>query len=375
MGLGLTVDTVGTTDTTPPPPPPPVSLITVDGFPTLDNVVQGAQEITFTLSGPPGFAGSYVIDASEQVATATGPVNDTVPTLSGASGPGEVLSCDGGLWAFDPDHGVPEYSFQWRRAGTDIPGATEQDYAQDVADAGEEITCQVSATQSVGARSVLSAPMTLDPASGQAPPPLLERVGTDFYADNDVSTDASITVDLSTYGAGDTVLIFTGPGEYVEPGKLSVDGAAATKISSDVGGLFGARQSAFSFELQAPGNAAAVIATIDGNVTNSRIFAVYVVRGFTISQVVSDTRGSGSAPLSTELTVTSPVNAVLSCAVGLTWSQATWSGVSEDETEVLTGDSISTAQVRDVAPGNVTPSVALDTDGRTALISVLLEGS
>lgn len=137
--------------------------------------------------------------------------------------------------------------------------------------------------------------------------------------------------------------------------------------------MFGSRHSAFRFDLTGPGNAAAVIATQNGNTQNSRVFAVYAMRGYDIAEVRSVARNSGTAALETALTVTSPMNAVLSCAMGLTWGQATWSVLTEDSTEVLTGDSVSTASALDLPIGTVTPSVTLDTNGRAALTSVLLE--
>lgn len=229
MGLGMTTGAILSSDAAPGPLPPPVALTTVNGFPALENVVFGEADITFTLAETSAFAGSHVVDASEQVLIANGPVNEVAPGLNGVSGLGEVLTCDGGLWAFDPDHGSPEYSFQWLRGGISIPGAMGQTYTQVAADSGQELSCLVTASQAIGARSALSAGLV----PGQQPGGLLERVGGAFYADNTVSTNANITVDLSPYGAGDTLLVFTGAGEFVADGDMSVDGVAATKISTD----------------------------------------------------------------------------------------------------------------------------------------------
>lgn len=364
LGLAISLDTP-LLDL--PPPPAPVSLITVDGFPTLDNVILGAAGITFTLAGTSSFAGDHVIDPAEQTQTATGPVNEVLPALTGTPGTGEELICDGGLWAFDPDEGVPSYTFQWHRDGVDIAGATARTYTQTLADAGTALSCSVTASQPVGARTASSADMSVPGVA------MLERVGVDFYHDNTAGTEGTVTVDLSAYGAGDTILIFTGPGEYVAQGNLTLDGVAATKISSDQSGNTGARNSAFTITLSGSGSANAQIQTLNGSMTNFRAFAVYALRAYAVTGVSHDFRNSGSAPLSTSLTVTAPGNAVLSCVVGLTWDATTWVAVSEDETEALSGESLGTARALNVPTGTIQPEVSTNAAGRAALISVLLE--
>lgn len=349
------------------PPPAPISLITVDGFPALENVVYGASEITFTLAGTSAYAGDHVIDATEQGQTATGPVNEVPPVVNGFTGVGAQLNCDGGLWAFDPDEGVPDYAFQWRRDGVDIPGATAQAYTQSGDDAGHALSCVVTASQPVGSRSIGTNTVSM-PAFA-----MIERVGSDFLSDNAAGTEGSVTVDLSAYRTGDTILIFAGPGEYVAQGNLTLDGVAATKISTDQFGNTGACQSAFALTLTDPGNATAQIQTLNGTSHNFRAFAVYAMRGYVPTEVSADYRNSGGAGLTTSLTVSNASNAILCCVTGVVWDSATWSAVTLEETETLTGETMSTALAVDVPVGAILPAVNTNTSGRAALISVLLE--
>lgn len=74
------------------------------------------------------------------------PANTIVPAISGTAQVPNVLTCDGGSWT-----GSPTITFQWKRGGVNIAGATTSTYALAVADVGANITCAVSATNTTGA--------------------------------------------------------------------------------------------------------------------------------------------------------------------------------------------------------------------------------
>ena len=80
------------------------------------------------------------------------PVNTGLPTISGGTSPGDVLSTTLGTWSASGE----TYSFQWRRDGAPIGGATASSYTIVVADDGSTIDCQVTATNSGGSATATS---------------------------------------------------------------------------------------------------------------------------------------------------------------------------------------------------------------------------
>ncbi len=82
----------------------------------------------------------------------------------GHSGPlNQQLTCSPGIWAPDlPSYHLyraPEsFAYQWRRDGTDIGGATANQYT---ASARGSYTCRVTATNHAGSATQTSAPVTI----------------------------------------------------------------------------------------------------------------------------------------------------------------------------------------------------------------------
>jgi surface protein len=85
------------------------------------------------------------------------PVNTVAPVISGSTALGGVLSSTTGTW-----NGIPTitYAYQWRRGSTDIPSATSSNYTLVAADSAQNITCRVTATNSVGSGNVISNTIT-----------------------------------------------------------------------------------------------------------------------------------------------------------------------------------------------------------------------
>lgn len=74
------------------------------------------------------------------------PINIASPVISGLLTIGSLLSCTTGTWLNSPT----SYSYQWRRDGVNIGGATSNTYTLVTADAGCDITCKVTAVNSYG---------------------------------------------------------------------------------------------------------------------------------------------------------------------------------------------------------------------------------
>lgn len=69
------------------------------------------------------------------------PVNSVAPAITGTETEGEDLTCSSGTWS-----NTPSYAYQWKRSGVAISGATAATHTLVTADAGETLTCVVSAT-------------------------------------------------------------------------------------------------------------------------------------------------------------------------------------------------------------------------------------
>lgn len=85
------------------------------------------------------------------------PANLSAPVITGSLPVGSVLACAVGAWSGYPP---PAYTFQWRRAGVDISGATSSTYTTVSGDIGQATTCRVTATNSQGSASATSNSLT-----------------------------------------------------------------------------------------------------------------------------------------------------------------------------------------------------------------------
>lgn len=78
---------------------------------------------------------------------ASPPVNTVAPVASGTARVGQTLSCTDGTWTGDA---TISYTYQWRRGGSNIGGATANTYLVTVADMGYAIDCMVTGTNTAG---------------------------------------------------------------------------------------------------------------------------------------------------------------------------------------------------------------------------------
>jgi hypothetical protein len=88
------------------------------------------------------------------------PVNTALPMISGSPSVGSTLSTTDGTWTGTP---TPTFTYQWKRGGTNISGATANSYLLVSGDSGTMITATVTATNpggSVGATSTGVGPIT-----------------------------------------------------------------------------------------------------------------------------------------------------------------------------------------------------------------------
>lgn len=81
------------------------------------------------------------------------PVNTVAPTISGTNAVGNMLTATNGTWT---GTAPISYTYQWKRDGVNILSATSITYTLVQADAGYNITCQVTGTNTGGTASALS---------------------------------------------------------------------------------------------------------------------------------------------------------------------------------------------------------------------------
>lgn len=83
------------------------------------------------------------------------PVNSVAPAITGTAQEGQTLTCSTGTWS-----GSPTYTYQWKRNGNNIGGATSSTYLLVTADVGQSILCTVTATNFVGSATANSNTVT-----------------------------------------------------------------------------------------------------------------------------------------------------------------------------------------------------------------------
>ena len=146
---------------------------------------------TITVGSPPSSGCTYQITYNEtgspQTVTATllVPSNTSLPVISGSAVVGQMLSCSTGAWSFEPTG----YTYQWTRDGADIEAATSATYIVQVADAGHQLACVVTANGAAGSASAASAPVVV---AALGPGSLSDPVGLTFSGSTDQPTGAFV---------------------------------------------------------------------------------------------------------------------------------------------------------------------------------------
>ena len=81
------------------------------------------------------------------------PSNTIAPVISGATALGSVLTSTTGTWIGTP---APTFAYQWKRGATNITSATNSTYTLVVGDSAQNITCVVTATNTLGSANATS---------------------------------------------------------------------------------------------------------------------------------------------------------------------------------------------------------------------------
>jgi hypothetical protein len=87
-----------------------------------------------------------------EVTGMTAPENTLAPIVGGTAKVGQTLTCSEGTWTAS----LTSYAYKWLRDGMAIGGAESSTYTVIAADEGHSISCEVTATNALGAKSTAS---------------------------------------------------------------------------------------------------------------------------------------------------------------------------------------------------------------------------
>ena len=104
-----------------------------------------------------GYGNSVFLRTAWEVSSGVAPVNTVAPAITGKAQEGKTVTCSTGTWTGTP---TITFAFQWKRHGSNIGSATNSTYVLVLADVGDSITCQVTATNGSGSASATSNTIT-----------------------------------------------------------------------------------------------------------------------------------------------------------------------------------------------------------------------
>jgi hypothetical protein len=98
-------------------------------------------------------SGVYGTGTQLNVARAPQNLPNQTPYIVGTAKVGVTLTANEGVWRF-----MTAYSYQWKKGGVDIVGATNRAYTPVVGDVGGILTVAVTAINALGSNTALSDP-------------------------------------------------------------------------------------------------------------------------------------------------------------------------------------------------------------------------
>jgi hypothetical protein len=157
------------------------------------------------------------------------PVNSVAPAISGTAQVGQTLTVSNGTWSNTPT----SYAYQWKRAGTNISGATAQTYVPVTADVGNTLTCAVTASNAGGAGTAATSAATSAVTAASLP-----TVSDNFNrADSSTSAGTGWTnINTSVAGISGNKMYFSTatPGEQPWGGNWMECGYPNGTIEADI---------------------------------------------------------------------------------------------------------------------------------------------
>ena len=263
--------------------------------------------VSVTATNSAGSASATSAATGTVAAAGSAPANTVLPAITGTAQEGQTLSASTGTWTGTP---APSFTYQWRRAGVAISGATGASYALVTADVGSTITVAVTGTNASGSATAASAATaTVTAASGS---PLIVKFGS-------TETDAGFggtritSADIRNNTYNDNLNGGRLPGPAAFNGTLVNDYICSDSIFADMNSgpftltLSGLTPNAdYSLSFVGSRNAAGSRTT---NITDGTVTLSYDVTATTVAAVTGTFRANGSGVIT--LTVSNPAGTAL----------------------------------------------------------------
>jgi hypothetical protein len=131
------------------------------------------------------------VDTGTTTSGVSPPYNTVAPVISGTLTEDETLTTTDGTWLQSPT----SYTYQWKRDGVNIGGATSNNYVLLLADVGSTITVTVTATNAAGSTNATSA--GVGPVSAGFGAVLVKKAADQTGADYAAAT--AVTWDTETF--------------------------------------------------------------------------------------------------------------------------------------------------------------------------------
>lgn len=125
----------------------PITGSTTNGYTILPTDVGSVLACQVRASNTAGFS-TATSAPTPTIQQASAPSNSALPVISGTAIVGQILTVSNGTWT---GTAPINYTYQWLRGSTSIPGATANTYTVVIADTLNTLTCRVTATNVSGA--------------------------------------------------------------------------------------------------------------------------------------------------------------------------------------------------------------------------------
>jgi hypothetical protein len=112
-----------------------------------------------------------VASGNKVLVRGSSPENTKAPEVSGTPAVGLKLTCKEGEWSGEP---TPVFTYRWLLDGVPIESATKDTYTVVSEDRGQQLSCEVTATNEYGQLPVASAPVVVPAENGGKPPKMTE---------------------------------------------------------------------------------------------------------------------------------------------------------------------------------------------------------
>lgn len=301
----------------------------------LNPLVPDEETIEVVISGGTVYDGTYTPTAGDlRQASPYNFPNTTQITYSGPQAElavGATLTVLEGL--FTTLTGTLNFTYQWRRGGVPISGATGRTYVLVAADLGATITCVVIASDGINPAATVTSSAVNIPAGVTALS--VQRIFNPPLEQSNLQVFTFPSANLSAVPAGTPLyLSVTARDNATDFSVLSitVDGAPASPVANSISDASGTRILVGFWQIPRPANGTVPISvTFSESIANSVKLTVFAVPGATGEFDTANGQTGGTTPMMLDLD-TRQGAVVLAAFVDEAGGILTWAGVGNANT-------------------------------------------